>query len=154
SADFDSPPGATRTASQTLVCHRWSTRSVNRYPHLFFAALVAFLTGPDRESVRARRSHTMGAGGRARPIDPRGGPGVGLRPATSPGGGFGSAPQPLARSLRHRGPTHHGRSDRGAQVVVTCEVRPWDWTNWGPLLWYVERIGLTTPKGRESSSRA
>ena len=53
SADFDSPPGATRTAgqtSQTLVCHRWSTRSVNRFPHLFFAALVAFLTGPARDT--------------------------------------------------------------------------------------------------------
>jgi hypothetical protein len=33
-----------------------------------------------RESVRARRSHTMGAGGRARPIDPRGGPGAGPQP--------------------------------------------------------------------------
>src|SRR5579883_202970 len=66
---------------------------------------TTWLAVPRQESVRARRSHTLGAGGQARPIDTRGGPVAGLQPATSPGGGLWSAPQPLARSLRHHGPT-------------------------------------------------
>jgi hypothetical protein len=73
------------------------------------------LTGPAGESVRARRSHTMGVGGRARRIETRGGPVAGLQPATSPDGGSWPAPRLLGRSLGHRGPTHRGRSDRSAQ---------------------------------------
>jgi hypothetical protein len=28
-----------------------------------------------------------------------------------------------------------------------CEVRPWDWTNGGPPLWYGDSLVLTTANG-------
>jgi hypothetical protein len=33
------------------------------------------------------------------------------------------------------------------------EVRPWDWTNWGPSLWYGDRGGVTTANELNSSYR-
>jgi hypothetical protein len=32
------------------------------------------------------------------------------------------------------------------------ELRPWDWTNWGPPSWYGDGLGLTTANGRNSYS--
>jgi hypothetical protein len=34
-----------------------------------------------------------------------------------------------------------------------CEVRPWDWTNWGPPLWYGDSPGLATANSLNSCPR-
>jgi Cu+-exporting ATPase len=36
---------------------------------------------------------------------------------------------------------------------LRSEVRPWDWTNLGPSLWYGDSLGLTTANGLNSCSR-
>ena len=87
------PRGPRIRPSSSRPAWRWRSRrsaSATQPPRAEHTEQGVALYDP---RVRARKSHTWGAGGQARPIDTEGGPVAGLQPAQSLSGGLWSAPQ-------------------------------------------------------------